>query len=294
MKKCMLFLLAPCFVVSVSLQIAAQSAAPPPKVLLIVREEIKPGMMPAHSMEANNVVRIYAKAKSPYHRLAMVPVAGNENEVMYFWGFDSFTALEKSNKDLDTIATVTYKADFDKVRPPGDDYHTAQRDSIAVFRDDLSYRAATDIARMRYMRVQTIRVKPGHVRDFENGRRMMKTAHEKARVDENMAVYQLVGGAQANTYLVLIPWTSLDGLATIPHGKDYRDAMGENNWDKLDKIDRESIVFSATDVYAFNPQLSYMSPQAVAVDPGFWTLRPMTTANAPAPRKPGKTGAKKP
>ncbi|CAN5510189.1 MAG: hypothetical protein H0V90_05875 [Blastocatellia bacterium] len=291
MKKCILFLLAPCLLVSVSIQIAAQSAVPPPKILLIVREEIKTGMMPAHSAEANNVVRIYAKARSPHYRLAMVPVAGNENEVMYFWGFDSFAALEKSNKDLDTIATVTYKADFDKIRPPGDDYHTSQRDSIAVFRDDLSYRAATDIARMRYMRVQTVRVKPGHVRDFENGRRMIKAAHEKARVDENMAVYQLVAGAQGNTYLVLIPWNSLDGLGTLPHGKDYRDAMGDNNWDKLDKIDDESIVFNAVDVYAFNPQLSYMSPQAVSVDPGFWTLRPMTTATSPAPRKAGKTAA---
>lgn len=289
MKKCLFFLLTPCLFLSTSLQAVAQTAAPPPKVLLIVREEIKTGMMPAHSAEANNVVRVWAKAKSPYYRLAMIPVAGNENEVTYIWPFDSFASLEKSVSDLDTIATVTHKADFDKVRPPGEDYHSSQRDSIAVLREDLSYRPAADIAKMRFMRMQTVRVKPGHVRDFENGRKMIKAAHEKANVDENMAVYQLVGGAQAGTYVMFIPWKSLDGLGTIPHGKVYMDAMGENNWDKLDKIDSDSIVFSSTEIYAFNPQLSYTSPQFVAAEPGFWTLKPMTATAAAAPKR---TGAK--
>ncbi len=253
---------------------AAQRVGPPP-VLLIVREEIKTGMMGDHSKEANNVVQIYAKAKSPWHRIAMVPVAGNENEVMYFWGFDSFADMEKSNKDLDTISNVTFKSDFDKVRPPGEDYHSSQRDAIAVFREDLSYNPGVDIAKMRYMRIQTIRVKPGHGREFEEGRKIVNAAHVKAKIDEHMAVYQIMGGAQNGTYLVIIPWASLDGMATIPHGKNYWDAMGDNNREKTEKIDNDSIVFTSTDVYAFAPQLSYVSERMIASDPGFWTLKPM-------------------
>lgn len=295
MKKCLFFLFVPCLFLLTSFQAVAQMAeTPPPKVLLIVREDIKTGMMPAHSKEANNVVRVWAKARSPYHRLAMVPVAGNENEVTYLWGFDSFASLEKSVKDLDTIATVTYKADFDKVRPPGEDYHSAQRDSIAVLREDLSYNPAADIARMRFMRVQTIRVKPGHSREFENSRKMIKAAHEKAKVDENMAVYQIAGGAQAGTYIVFIPWKSLEGMGTLPHGKVYQDAMGDDNWDKLDKISNDSVVFEDVSIYAFDPQLSYVSEKTVAVDPGFWTLKPTAVAeNPPATRKGAKMIAKK-
>lgn len=286
MKKYMFLLLASCLVLSASLAAVAQTPGPPP-VLLIVREDIKPGMMGPHALEANNVVQIYAKAKSPWHRIAMVPVAGNENEVMYFWGFDSFASMEKSNKDLDTIATVTFKNDFDKVRPPGEDYHSSQRDSIAVFRPDLSYNPGADIAKMRYMRIQTVRVKPGHARDFEEGRKILNAAHVKAKIDENMAVFQLVGGAQAGTYLVIIPWNSLDGMATIPHGKDYWDAMGESNRDKMEKIENDSIVFSSVDIYAFAPQLSYASERMIASDPGFWTLKPLSTP-APAKKGPGK------
>ena len=281
MKKCLFFLLASCLVLSTSFPAVGQTPGPP-KVLLIVREEIKTGMMGPHSLEANNVVRIYAKAKSPWHRLAMVPVAGNENEVMYFWGFDSFADMEKSNKDLDTIATVTFKNDFDKVRPPGDDYHTSQRDSIAVFRPDLSYNPGADIAKMRYMRIQTVRVKPGHAREFEEGRKIVNAAHVKAKIDENMAVFQLVGGAQTGTYLIIIPWNSLDGIATIPHGKNYWDAMGDNNRDKTEKIENDSVVFSSVDIYAFAPQLSYASERMISSDPGFWTLKSLSP---PAPTR---------
>jgi hypothetical protein len=286
MKNFMFFSLAVCVIFAGSIGALAQG---PPKVLLIVREDIKPGMMVPHAREANNVVKIYKKANSPYHRLALIPVAGNENEVMYFWGFDSFAEMEKSNKELETIATVTFKADFDMVRPPGEDYHSLQRDTVAILRDDLSYNTGADISRMRYMRVQTIRVKPGHAREYEESRKMTKAAHEKVKMDEHMAVFQVVGGAQSGTYLVVIPWASLDGMATIPHGKAYMDALGDDRRDKIEKIENDSVVFSAVDIYAFAPQLSYVSKEWVSRDPGFWTLKPMgppVPATKKAARKP--------
>lgn len=290
MKKSVFILLALCVFLAGSTGAFAQRVGPP-KVLLIVREDIKPGMMAPHALEANNVVQVYAKAKSPYHRLALVPVAGNENEVMYFWGFDSFAEMEKSNKDLDTIATVTFKADFDKVRPPGEDYHSQQRDAVAILREDLSYNIGADISKMRFMRVQTVRVKPGHIREYEESRKMTKAAHEKAKIDENMAVFQVLGGMQSGTYLVMIPWNSLEGMGTIPHGKNYTDALGDDRRDKIEKIENDSVVFSAVDVYAFAPQLSYVAKEWVSADPGYWTLRPLTPT--PTAKKLGAKTAKK-
>lgn len=260
-----------------------------PKIIQIVREEIKTGKMAAHTVEANTVAQIWAKAKSPHHRLAMVPIAGNENEVLYFWPFDSFAALEASTRDLDKIATVSYKADFDRISMvnKGEDLHTSQRDSIAVLRPDLSYNPDADITKMRYVRVEMVRLKPGTVRDWEEGRRIMKAAHEKAKIDEHMAVYQIVGGMQANTFMVLIPWKSLEGLSTIPHGRDFWDAMGEGNRGKMEKINSESIVFNDVGIYGLNPQLSYVPAQFVASDP-FWTFKPM---GAP---QPATTAARRP
>jgi hypothetical protein len=266
-----LFLFCVCF--STAVQAAAQSAPQTPQVLQIVREDIKTGMMEAHSREANATVRIWAKAKSPHHRLALVPVAGNENEVTYLWPFTSFIEYQKAQKDLDKIGE-TYKADFDRTRHSGEDYHSAQRDMLCRLRADLSYNLpAPNISKCRFMRVETIRVKPGHLQDFEEQRKIVNAAHVKARVDEHMAVFQVVGGAQAGTFLVLIPWTSMDDSNLLPHGKTYVDALGDDGAKKVARIANDAILSDDITIYAFEPQLSYAPPEWVADDPGFWTLK---------------------
>jgi hypothetical protein len=292
------FLFAMCLFCLCGLQAAAQTGPPgPPPVLQIVREDIKTGMMEPHSREANATVRIWAKAKSPHHRLALVPVAGNENEVMYFWGFDSMAAFGKAQQDIAKIGE-TYKADFDRTRHKGEDYHSSQRDMVARLRPDLSYNGPADIAHSRFMRVETIRVRPGHANEFEEARRIINAAHEKAKVDEHMAVYQVAGGAQAGTYIVVIPWKSLaeaDGLSPQPHGKAYQDALGESGAKKIASLSSDSIVFNEVSIYAFNPQLSYVLKEWVDADPGYWALKPISNSE-PAPTKkraPAKAEEKK-
>jgi len=292
MKK--YFFLSVCVFCLCSVQAAAQNAGPPP-VLQIVREDIKPGMMGPHSKEANTTVRIWAKAKSPHHRLALVPVAGNENEVTYLWPFESMAAFGKAQQDLDRIGE-TFKADFDRNRHSGEDYHSAQRDMLARLRPDLSYGGgAVDIAHYRFMRMETIRVRPGHANEFEEGRKIMKAAHEKAKVDENMAVYQVMGGAQSGTYIVIIPWKSMaeaDGVQPQPHGKAYQDALGDGGTKKMASLASDSIVFNDVNIYAFNPELSYVVKEWVDADPGYWTQKPLAM---PAARKkaPAKAEEKK-
>jgi hypothetical protein len=275
-------------------QAAAQTPGPP-QVLQIVREDIKTGMMEPHSREANATVRIWAKAKSPHQRLAMVPIAGNENEVTYIWPFPSFAAYEKAQKDLDKIGE-TYKADFDRTRHAGEDYHSAQRDMLCRLRADLSYNLpAGDRGKMRFMRMETIRVKPGHIEEFEEARKIVTAAHVKAKVDEHMAVYQVIGGAQAGTFIVLIPWTSMEDSNLLPHGKAYQDALGADGAKKVARVANDAILVDDISIYALDPQLSYVLPATVASDPDYWTLKPMPAPRAAAPKKkmPAKADEKK-
>ncbi len=291
-KKIVLMLFAFCVFVSGAVQAAAQAAPPQtPAVLQIVREDIRTGMMEAHSNEATATVRIWAKAKSPHRRLALVPIAGNQNEVTYLWPYASFGDYGKAQKDLDQM-NETYKADFDRLRHSGEDYHSAQRDMLCRLREDLSYNIpAPDLAKRRYMRIETIRVKPGHTQDFEEQRKIINAAHVKARVDEHMAVYQVVGGSQAGTFIVLIPWGSMDDSNLLPHGKAYQDALGEDNAKKVARIASDAIVYNDVTIYAFEPQLSYVLPEWVAADPAYWTLKPTTPA-AVRKKAPVKTEGK--
>src|SRR6185436_15553121 len=95
MKKSLLFV-AVTLLISAGSQVFAQTPATPgpPKVLQIVREEIKPGMMAAHTTHSASFANIFRALATPNHRIALVPVAGNENEVVYITGADSFAELE--------------------------------------------------------------------------------------------------------------------------------------------------------------------------------------------------------
>src|SRR5258708_9529231 len=73
----------------------------PPPVLLIVREDIKPGKMPAHNIHSASFARIFRQLQTPSHRIALVPVAGSENEVIYITPLDTFKEMEESGRDTD-------------------------------------------------------------------------------------------------------------------------------------------------------------------------------------------------
>ncbi|MDQ3173035.1 MAG: hypothetical protein M3Q91_04905, partial [Acidobacteriota bacterium] len=102
MKKSLLLVVASLFVSCLSQAIAqTPDEMGPPRVLLIVREEIKPGMMPAHNRHSAGYSGIFGKLKTPNHRIAMIPVAGNENEVLYVTAGESFADLEMITKETD-------------------------------------------------------------------------------------------------------------------------------------------------------------------------------------------------
>ena len=95
MKKSLLFLVV-VILISTFSQVFAQDPAKegPPKVLYLVNEDIKPGLMGAHNKHSANFANIFRTLDTPNYRIALVPVAGSENEVIYITGCDSFKELE--------------------------------------------------------------------------------------------------------------------------------------------------------------------------------------------------------
>jgi hypothetical protein len=125
----------------------------PPKVLLIVREEIKPGMMVVHSGHSAEFAGTFAELQTPNHRIAMVPVAGNENEVIYITPLESLAELEGinqgPNKKLEAV-TGMMKAKLDRLNKEGPLLYSAMRDMWGLYRPDLSFNPGVPIPQMRY------------------------------------------------------------------------------------------------------------------------------------------------
>jgi hypothetical protein len=259
----------------------------PPPVVLIVREDIKPGMMATHNRHSSEFAGIFNKLGTPNYRIAMVPVAGSENEVIYLTGAGTFAELENMQKTTDDrLAAVggNTKADLDRLDKEASALHAGMRDLFAILRPDLSYGSEINISAMRYMAVTTVRVRPGLEEmylDYVND--MVKVARDKAKAELHIAAFQVIAGSPSTTYLFFRPMKSLAEY-DLRIAARVRATMSEDQQKKADKMASETIMFSETSVYAFNPQMSYVSKDMIAQDPAFWTPKP-AMAVKPKPKK---------
>jgi len=261
---------------------AAESPGPnpPPKVLQIYREEVKVGKGPAHVKFEKGFVAAMAKAKWPTHYLAMTTVTG-PTEAWFLTGYPSFAAWEKDRADTDRNSVLT--ADLDRLVEKDGELLTNGRSLVAVLRDDLSAGSPVDVAKMRYFRIITFRVRPGHDNDFVDSVKIVKSAYEKAKVDLPWAVYQISGGMPGPTFMILLPMKSMSEIdASIARAGTIREAEGPENEKALAKLASDGYATVETNVFAFSPAMSYPSKEFVARDPEFWTPKPEAKLAAPA------------
>jgi hypothetical protein len=271
--------------------IAAQTPNTPPKVVLIEREEIKAGRMDAHQKLANGYVQAFGDAKGKSHWLGMVAVSGNENEALFVTAFESYAAVEKV-RESEKMMTGATRLAVGKLDRQAADLHVSQRQIIAEYREDLSYKPGVNIAEMRYFEITTTRVRPGYERAFEEARKIVKTAHEKANVNEHFAIYEVASGSSGTTYLTFVPIKSLAEWDVEVHTKAYQEVLGDDNRQRIDKTRAEGIMSVDTALYAFDPKMSYAPPEFAKADP-FWSVKTKTVAKAkPAKKHTAREAAK--
>jgi hypothetical protein len=277
MKKILVLLVSITILLLGSSQLFAQEssqAMSPPNVLMIVCEQIKPGKGAAHTDESHRFTLALRKAKSTYGRIGMVPIAGDENEVMYVWPFESFAEVEKMNADVEKWSTGPLKADFDAIAPGPEDLHVSQKDIFAIYRPDLSYRAGFNVAEMRYFTVETFQIRMGQESQFANAAKIYMDTTKKANIDSHYAVFQVVSGGEAGTYLIISAMKSLAEMDKMGADmKAFGDAMGVDGMKSFEKMSGEMFQSISTRTYVFNPKMSYVSPEFAASDkstPSFW------------------------
>ncbi len=270
----------------------------PPPVLLIVREDIKASKMPAHSKHSASFAQIFAKLQTASHRIALVPVAGSENEVVYITPAGSFAEVERMQQDTDkkmSGASGAIKAELDRLAKEAPDLHSAMRDLLAVYRPELSYNASVNIGQMRYFAITTVRVRPGQEDIYaEYVRNLANAARDKVKAELHIAAFQVIAGSPSTTYMFFRPMKSLAEY-DLRIGPRVRDAMSVDQKKTADKMTSESVMVSETSVYAFDPRMSYVAKEIAAQDPTFWNPTPEKSmimkrrAKKPAAAKPAGT-----
>lgn len=292
-RSLLLFALTLCFSTfcSVLAQNPSGEMPGPPKVLLIVREDIKPGMMVAHNKHSAAFASMFGRLNTPNRRIALVPVAGSENEVIYFTGAQTFAELEKINGDTDKrLASLTgsNQAELDRLQKEAPALHAGMRDMLAVLRTDLSFQPSVVLPTMRYMAITTVRIRPGQEDQYaELVKNTINVARDKAKAELHIAAFQVIAGTPGPTLMFVRPMKSLAEY-DLRIGPRVREAMSDDQKKKADKMASESVMFSETNIYALSPELSYVEKEFVAMDPTFWGPKPEAMAKA-KPKKQHRT-----
>lgn len=266
--------------------VLAQETGPPP-VISIAREELKPGMAPAHARSAANFVAAVGRANAPVHRVALTPVSGDDNVVLYLAAYGSFADVETALKKMDEAqaTNAAFKADVDRIVREGADQHTSQRTAYFTLRTDLSYhpRSAQEVGRSRFISIGTTRIKPGRVPDYVDYIKALNAAREKIGADVHTAVYQVFSGAPNGTFLTFISMRSLSEIDEARQRieqsqKALDEALGGPDVVKQRRMLISEIVADGYNtIYAMDPSLSRPNAVIVAADPDFWTPKPAAT-----------------
>jgi hypothetical protein len=282
MKKLTGFLAAMCLVFTglvTGLGVAAAQEMPgPPKVLVIQRELLKPGRAGATHLKTESAfVQAMTAAKWPTHYFAAESQSG-VSRALFFLGYPSFAAWEKDNQDMEKNATLS--AAFDRATLADGEQLTEFSTGVFHYREDSSLRANVDIAHMRYFEISQFRVRPGHEKEWNELVKMYKSGYDKAVPNGHWAIFDSMYGAEnGGLHLVINPMRSLAEVdESMGDSKKFETAMGENGMKRLGELSAACIESSQTNLFQFNPKMSYPSEEWIKADPDFW--KPTMTAAA--------------
>ncbi len=259
-----------------------------PKVLVIQRENVKVGKDAAHEKNEAAFARAFEAAKSPEHYLAATTLSGDD-EVVFFVGYESFAAWGEDQK---ASSEPKMQAILTPLQEKDGDYVSDGHQVVATLNDKWSYHAQVEIGKQHYIEVETVRLRPGHDKDWEDLIDLYKSTAAKMNLDESNIFYEAKYGAPEGTVLIFTPRASMADIDTaLGNDKAFQEALGQDGQKKWGQLVTASVESGRIDLLAVDPEMSYPLDSWVKADPDFWKPKPAAKA---APKSGGKAPAKQP
>ena len=260
-----------------------------PKVLQITREYTKPGKSGVvHEKAESAFVQAMARAKWPTNYIGMTSLTGKQRS-LFLTRYDSFEAWEKDSAAVAKNASLA--SGLDRAGFNDGDLLDSVDQAVFYYRESMSLRPMTDISKMRYLDVMVFKIRGGKGREWEELVKLAKEGYGKGDPQAHWGTFEMVYGGEAGTYLVL---TARKSLAEVDRGfsmeKEIMSAIGEANGKKMDELFASCVESLQTQLFAFNPSMSYPAEEWIKSDPDFWKPKAVTAMTAP--KKPASEDVK--
>jgi hypothetical protein len=263
------------FLISTALSIsnplfAQVQVPPPPDILQIYREPVKPGKMAEYKrLEAEAAMACSRANTWPY--VTMEGISGPQ-EVWFVSGFDSYAAMERSAGPF--VRNATLANELSRIMDTKSNLVAESRAVFLRYRQELGNNRGLMRPQTRFFTATMVQVIPGHEREYEESQRILRGVRERAAATDNRAVYQVISGMPQNTYLTLSPYHSFREAGESLDGVVDYDDVDESVRGRVKELLSTSVLSSQTFVFAVDPAISNPAGEWIADDPDFWKLSP--------------------
>ncbi len=251
-------------------QQAEAKVTPPPKVLVMDVEFLKPGKSGSpHQKTESAFVAAAKNAKSQNNYLASQAVSGPPR-TLFTWGYDSFAAFEKQLKEE---STGPMAAQLDSAFQADGVLLDSMHRSIFVLHDDMSVNAPCAIGTMRYFQISRLKLHPGQRKNWEDFMKMWKDAVAKTEPDAHIAVFsEAYGWENGGVWIIVHPMKSLAEVDSMNASND-KFRQNVSDYAHYQELLGTVLESSQNNIYAFDPAMSYVSDDWVNADPAFWNKK---------------------
>jgi hypothetical protein len=270
---------------SYTLSAQEKSSNGPPKRLQLIIEDVKPGRGAAHQKSEEAWLAAFKRTNVPAYGLAMTSMTGR-NEAWFANSMgESWAQWDEWGKKMQSDKVVA--ASLDTASERDGDLINNSRTFYLDYVPELSYRPDFKLGEVRFFMVDTVRVKPGHGKEFSDIRKAVNAAHEKANMDEHMIVYYASLGAAGGTYYIFEPIKSIRDFDEMDKLHDdnsaYRTALGDDFQKMNHEFALNGLLSTESNLLAISPSMSYVSEEVAKAAPDFWN--PKTSVMATSKKK---------
>lgn len=249
------------------------SAMRPPEYLNVYRESVKAANQDAYNAIERQAVRTCVRLHCPNSYFAAE--SGHETRFVWFFAlFDSREAVDRAadiyarNAELSAAMAQIVESKKNIVSPP--------ENTLAKYRAELSRDIGVDFAHARWLAVTVVKVREGHLADFEQRQKLLNRAagnlHAESAVARSLGlVYQTVSDEAGETFYVILPGRNLlkreqGGELAVPL-LVQPDATTES---EINRLAATAIEDSATALLSMRSDFSCVPREWIAADPQFW------------------------
>lgn len=236
-----------------------------PPFLRIIREDVKPGHVADHTITESGWPAAFAKAKWPDYYLAWESMTNNE--VWFTIPHASYAAMGES---LAREADPAIAPELARLSKADGEHINSIRTIELRARPELSHGAYPNLANQRFWEVTLFRMRPGSEEAWTKAVNSYKAAAGRAGRKMSFRVYEVVAGMPSPTYVVFSSAAKFGDFDTmIADGEATMKAMTPEDA-PIGKDFNQGLINTETFRFRLSPEMSYVSDEIRASDPGFW------------------------